>query len=46
MIKASILPKTHRELKLNFQMMRMVFKLSYIDSKIYWLTIRMHFGRN
>ena len=39
MIKACILPKTSRELRSNFQMMRRVLKLIYIDSEIYWLTI-------
>ena len=45
MIKAEILPKTP-EWRSNFQMMRRVLKLVYIDSEIYWLTIRMYFGRN
>ena len=33
MIKAEILPKTPRELRLDFQMMRRVLKLVYIDSQ-------------
>ena len=45
-IKAEILPKTPREMRSNFQMMPMVLKLVYIDSDIYWFTIRMHFGQN
>ena len=43
-IKAYILPKTPCELRSNFQMMQ-VLKLVYIDSKRYWLTIRIYFGR-
>ena len=46
MINAEILPKPPRELRSNFQMMRRVLKLVYIDSEIYWLIIRMYFGRN
>ena len=46
MIKVEILPKTPHELMLNFQMMQRVLKLVYIDSEIYWLTIRMYIGQN
>ena len=46
MIKVEILPKTPREMRSTFQMMRRVLKLIYIDSEIYWLTIRMYFCRN
>ena len=42
MIKAEIFPKTPRELRSNFQMMRRVLKIVYIDSEIYCLTIRMY----
>ena len=44
MIKAEILPKTPRGIETNFQMMRRVLKLVYIDSEIYWLVISMYFG--
>ena len=45
MIKAEILPNSP-EWRLNFQMMWRILKLVYIDSEIYWLTVRMYFGRN
>ena len=46
MNKAKILPKTSRELRSNCQMIRRMLKLIYIDSEIYWLTIRLYLGRN
>ena len=46
MIKTQILPKNSRELRSNFQMVRRVLKLVYIDIELYWLTIRMYFGGN
>ena len=40
MTKAEILPKTPRELRSKIQMMRRVLKLVYIDSEVYFGTLK------
>ena len=47
MIKADILPKTPPSGGRIFKsVMRRVMKLVYTDSEIYWLTLKIYFGRN
>ena len=44
MLKPEILPKTPCDIRSNFQRMRRVLKLVYINREIYYLTSKMHFA--